>query len=306
MAGQSTPDDFRQTASSLLQSLLTASGIGSQVTREAIRVWARSGVERLHLADGRTWVFKYAVAPFHREHIALRQAAEHGVPVPALIGAHSEPGLLGMLLEDLGEPIRDAQGEDAAEAAVTIHGVLHPGGLPILDRTALNLLPGRLAARSRRLGLPDSITATATSLARVADRLAEQAHLPPFGLCHGEFHPSSLHIGQKGWRLVDLARAFTGPGLLDLASWQGTIAAPDPEAAAALIDRYVAYGGHRGAVAPRAGLPSERWALGWHRMWIANWYAEQIDLGWAENEPGRWTDAISKHLEEASQLFAIQ
>jgi len=258
------------------------------------------------LADGRTLVFKYAAAPFDREHLVLRQAAEYGVPVPAMIGAHTEPGWLGMLLEDLGEPIREPDGHDAAEAAVKVHGVLRPRGLPILDRAALTLLPARLADRCRRLGLPDSITATARTLDRVAGRLAEQAHLPPFGMCHAEFHPSSLHIGQKGWRLLDLARAFIGPGLLDLASWQGTIAAPHPEATAALINSYVAHGGHRGALASRAGLPPERWAPGWHRIWVASWYAEQVDLGWAEGAPGRWTDAISKHLRQASQLFAIQ
>ena len=36
---------------------------------------------------------------------------------------------------------------------------------------------------------------------------------------HSEFHPTSLHIGRDGRRLLDFARTFNGPGLLDLASW---------------------------------------------------------------------------------------
>src|SRR5215472_12250147 len=149
IAGQAPRNDIMQAAGRMLPQLLTACGIGSEVRREEVRVWARSGVERLHLADGRTLVFKYAAAPFDREHLVLRQAAEYGVPVPAMIGAHTEPGWLGMLLEDLGEPIREPDGHDAAEAAVKVHGVLRPRGLPILGRAALTLLPARLADRCR-------------------------------------------------------------------------------------------------------------------------------------------------------------
>jgi hypothetical protein len=45
---------------------------------------------------------------------------------------------------------------------------------------------------------------------------------------------------------VDLARAFTGPGLLDLASWHGTIAPPDPQAAVRLITAYIKAGNKPG------------------------------------------------------------
>jgi hypothetical protein len=96
------------------------------------------------------------------------------------------------------------------------------------------------------------------------------AELPPFGLCHSEYHPTSLHIGARGWHLLDFARAFTGPGLLDLASWHGTLGNPDPARTTGLIKRYVALGGHQQALAPRGGLDAASWALGWHRLWAAD------------------------------------
>jgi hypothetical protein len=94
-------------ATGLLQPLLKAAGLDPDVAREPIRVWTRSGVERLRLAGGGSVVFKYAEAPFDREHIALRLAADAGLPVPALLAAPTIPDLLGMLLEDLGEPVRE-------------------------------------------------------------------------------------------------------------------------------------------------------------------------------------------------------
>jgi len=50
---------------------------------------------------------------------------------------------------------------------------------------------------------------------------------------------------------------------------------------AALIGEYVKAGGPPEAGAPRGGLPAERWALGWHRVWVSDWYAEQVERGWA-------------------------
>ena len=51
---------------------------------------------------------------------------------------------------------------------------------------------------------------------RRSDGYRGGARLAPYGLCHSEFHPTSLHVGASGWRLLDWARAFRGPGLIDL------------------------------------------------------------------------------------------
>jgi hypothetical protein len=62
------------------------------------------------------------------------------------------------------------------------------------------------------------------------------------------------------WRLLDWARAFTGPGLLDLISWQGTTAAPDLDAFRMLLGVYIAAGGPAEVLADRGGLPVEQWS----------------------------------------------
>jgi hypothetical protein len=225
--------------------------------------------------------------------------------VPAVLAAHTAPGLLGMLLEDLGEPVRETSDQDGAAAAVAVHRVpvTAARSLPRLDAGALAGLPARIVARAARLDLPGGIAAAAAVIGRRAGRLTAGAELPPFGFCHSEYHPSSLHVTRDGWRLLDLARAFTGPGLLDLASWPGTVAAPRPEATAELISAYIAAGGPPEAAAARGGLPAHIWALAWHRIWIADWYAEQIERGWAGNEMPTWTDAITRHLHEATTLL---
>jgi hypothetical protein len=294
-------------ATALLPPLLAAADLEPDPAREPIRIWARSGVERLRLADGGTVVFKYAEEPFDHEHDALRLAASGALPVPRLIAARTVPGLLGMLLEDLGQPVREAAEQDAAQAAILLHRLptADAGWLPRVDEAALAQMPGRIAARAARLDLPGSITAAATVIAGHAGRLAEGAGLPPFGFCHSEFHPTSLHIGRSGWRLLDFARAFTGPGLLDLASWHGTVTPPDPHATASLIAAYVKAGGSAQAALPRGGIPAQYWALGWQRVWACDWFAERIEHGWAAKEMRRWTDAISGHLDEAITLFAI-
>ncbi|MGW3859213.1 phosphotransferase [Micromonospora arida] len=66
-------------------------------------------------------------------------------------------------------------------------------------------------------------------LAATARHRADGAERPPFGLCHGEFHRTSLHVSRTGCRLVDWAKAFCGPGLFDLATWFGTRTPTEPD-----------------------------------------------------------------------------
>lgn len=288
--------------SGLLPPLLVSAGLPDEPQREALRVWAHSGVERLHFGDGASVVFKYADAPFDTEHVALRLAASNGVPVPALRAARAIPGMLGMLLEDLGEPVRDADDRDGVRAAVHLHRVAAAPGMTRLDTAALVGLPGRITGRLQRLGLVDLVEKARALDAGAASR-ACGAELPPFGLCHSEFHPTSLHITAKDWRLLDFARAFIGPGLLDLASWHGTLDDPQPERTLDLIEFYVASGGARQALAMRGGLDAASWTLGWHRVWVVDWFAEQFERGWAQGAEKSWAIAISRHLGEACSLL---
>jgi len=96
----------------------------------------------------------------------------------------------------------------------------------------------------------------------------------PFGLCHSEFHPTSLHVTERGPYILDLARAFTGPGLLDLVSWQGTVEPMDLAKVTQLLDAYVDAGGPKETMADRGGLAAHRWAGGWFKMWITEWFLE--------------------------------
>jgi hypothetical protein len=291
--------------SRLLPGLLAGAGYPADPAREPIRVWARSGVERLRFGGGASVVLKYARAPFDREHLALRLAERHGVPVPHVQAARTGGGWLIMLLDDLGEPAGEAGDLDGARAAVALHRV-HAAGtwLPLVSAASLTGMPDRIAARLTALGCADA-AGVARSIGAAAGARAADAELPPYGLCHSEFHPTSLHLGNQGWHLLDLARAFTGPGLLDLASWPGTVTEPDPGRVSGLIQAYVSAGGERQALGPRGGLDAASWALGWHRIWVADWYAEQIELGWANGAEDTWTTTISRHLAEAASLLRI-
>ncbi|MDQ3760878.1 MAG: aminoglycoside phosphotransferase family protein [Actinomycetota bacterium] len=289
----------------LLPPLLASAGLPDGPQREPLRVWAHSAVERLHFVGGASVVFKYADTPFDTEDVALRLAASHGVPVPALRAARTIPGMLGMLLEDLGEPVRDADDRDGARAAVHLHRVTAAApGMTRLDSAAMASLPRRITNRLQCLGLVD-LAKKARALDAVATNRADGAELRPFGLCHSEFHPTSLHISVSGWRLLDFARAFIGPGLLDLASWHGTLDNPQPERTLELIESYVAGGGSQQALAMRGGLDAASWALGWHRIWIVDWFAEQIERGWAQEAEHTWTTAIGRHLGEACTLLKM-
>jgi len=288
----------------LLPSLLADAGLPADPAREPLRVWAHSGVERLRFPDQASVVLKYADAPFDREHLALRLAARHDIPVPRVHAARTIPGALLMIMDDLGEPAREAGDHDGARAAVCLHAADPAAGtwLTRVDGAGLAAMPQRMAARLDALNLPEAAGLARTLTAAAAHRAAG-AELPPFGLCHSEYHPTSLHIGPRDWHLLDLARAFIGPGLLDLASWHGTIAGPDTARTQALIESYAAAGGQRQALAARGGIDAASWALGWHRIWVADWFTEQIERGWSEGAEETWATAITRHLTEAVSLL---
>lgn len=290
-------------------------GAAVGVRCEPVRIWQMSGVERLGHGtgpDAETVIFKYARRPFTGEARVLAHVADHGVPVPQLLAVADRPDILGMLLEDLGPSHRDSTLAEAAAAAVTTHATDPPPDLDVLDAAALAQLPeeslaalAELTATGRWSDTDDVIEGIRT-LQRAAAERAEGAELPPFGLCHSEFHPTSLHIGTDDhWRLLDWARAFIGPGLLDLISWQGTTTAPDTAALRKLLDAYVVTGGPSETLADRGGLPVEQWSILWHRVWIIRWYLHQA-ITWVDDPKAHaaYQRVIRRHLGEAIECLS--
>jgi hypothetical protein len=293
---------------------ITDSTGGPGPTRLPLRVWSMSGVERLTNADGSTAILKYARGPFTREDEILRSAAQAGVPVPRVLGSAQGGGLLVMVLEDLGDPLCEADDSEAATAAAVLHAAVPPPWLPKLDQSALAALPGnalnhlqRLQAVGRWTEGIDDLTGYLHDLELAADKRAADAHTAPFGWVHSEYHSSSLHIGPFGPRLLDFAHSFAGPCLLDLAAWQGLAKAqpPDPERLHAFIGAYIGAGGHPEALARRGGLSPERWALGWHRVWAVEWFFAQARI-WINDpakDPGS-VKVVRRHLAAAVDLLA--
>lgn len=99
------------------------------------------------------------------------------------------------------------------------------------------------------------------------------------------------------------ARAYTGSGLLDLVSWQGTPAPLNLAAVSELITAYVAAGGAKEATADRGGLPAHAWASGWDKLWIVEWFLEST-LRWGDPADDQATaQAIGVHLAEAVECL---
>ncbi len=166
-----------------------------------------------------------------------------------------------MFMEDLGPSVREADDLDGVAAAVVLHGTRTAPPLPVLDQDRLRTLPARALEHLERLRKADrwqdadDVEDALDRIAQAAEARSAGAMLEPFGWVHSEFHPTSLHIGERGWRLLDFARAFTGPGLLDLASWHGTIEPPHPVRLRVFLEQYVTAGGTPDALARAAGSP---------------------------------------------------
>ncbi|MFY1673932.1 aminoglycoside phosphotransferase [Plantactinospora sp. WMMB334] len=299
-----------QTIAALLDSLSRTARLGTP-RRDPIRVWRLSGVERLHLTDGRTAIFKYAGPPFTDEDRVLRLLAARGVPVPQVYASAHRHQHLGMIMQDLGSATREATEDDAVIAAARLHALGPVDGLTTYDGATLTTSPTRSLDYLHQIEAGDlhvrseGIADLLKELEIVGPRRAAGAELEPFALCHSELHPTSLHITTQGWHLLDLAKAFTGPGILDLATWHGTRHTPNASRLRPLLVRYVESGGHPDALTDRAGLPAEVWALAWHRIWAAETLLQQTAIAVDTPSPAPTTiDAIRRQLTTALRLLS--
>ncbi|MCZ7379759.1 phosphotransferase [Micromonospora sp. WMMC250] len=279
--------------------------------RQIIQAWELSSVERWFYPDRRSLICKIASAPFTGEATVLRALNIQQAPVPLLNGYTLRPDGLGMLMEDLGEPTRTATFAEAAAAARWVHATAGIPNLPTFDEASLAGLPehgldalDELRRQGRLSHDAEGIEAVLQRLAATARHRADGAERPPFGLCHGEFHRTSLHVSRTGCRVVDWAKAFNGPGLFDLATWFGTRTPTEPRLLTKLIHAYVAAGGHPDAEADRGGLPAARWALGWHRVWAACWLLTTAAAGhYQAPTDRRHTQVVLRQLHGAAELL---
>jgi len=298
------------TLDAIIDSRCEQAGLPARLARTPIRVWQKSGVERLHLADQTTVVVKYAGAPFTGEARILRALAVHGVPVPTVLAAHQTDALLVMLLQDLGERVREPTDRDGAHAAAHLHRAgVGRDGLDVWDAARLSQLPETIIQQltlhhdAERLPATRCLLPPLQLLARHARRLVDGADIEPFGVVHGELHPTSVHIGDRGWHLVDLAMAFVGPGLLDLATWHGTRQPPDITRLQTHLHAYVAAGGHKTVLRSRGGLAATRWSLGWHRLWSVGWLLRQATTAPDDHRDPNVTDVLTRQIQAARCLL---
>lgn len=238
-------------------------------------------VHRLGLHTGDTVIWKRLGGPRVGEAPLLRHLHRTGLRVPEVLASVSNGMWDGMLLRDLGQHTTTPPDDVLTDPAVTmllvgIHATPPPPTLPVMDSARLAELPALALSHLQALRAvgrwphSDDLPTDLTQLARIAATRSTDARLAPFGLCHGAFDHNAIFIDTTatvytlGW-----ARAFHGPGLLDLASPHPTTADPlQPTTATQVRDRieeYIAAGGEPAAAHQRAGPPPERWALGWRR-----------------------------------------
>lgn len=290
--------------------ILEKADLSPEVESTILHSWELSHVERLATSEG-PLIFKCATEPFTHEHDNLTAAWQAGMAVPRLRATLRTPTTLGMLMEDLGTPVREVSDTDGIAAAIQLHSASAPDFLAPGDTEWLRSLPSRalrslhLLQRERWEDTGD-ITVALQQIEKAASARAEGATLRPFGWVHSEFHSESLLVTEKRTYMFDFARAFRGPGLIDLASWRGTVETPDPDGTRALLETYVDEGGPAQTIQERGGLPVQNWALGWHRVWVLEWFLDQALMWIADPDSDSvYQRVVRRHATDAAALLRV-
>jgi Ser/Thr protein kinase RdoA (MazF antagonist) len=171
--------------------------------------------------------------------VAMAVAAEHGLPVPAVMALRQRDGRWGIEMSRAeGQPLAriGPAGPSLADGALAAMVRLQVAMHGVRDARLPPLKP-RLADRIGRA--PD------LSAARRAELLARLEALPDGqALCHGDFHPLNL-IGAEDGRvtIIDWADATTGPAAADACRSYLILLPVAPDFAEAYLDAYAAAAG---------------------------------------------------------------
>ena len=294
-----------------MQTLVSQVKPGSQVIgREVLQSTGFSRVERVTLDGGASYIAKRGMYLATDEARTIR--ALHGSPIPIaeMYVADTEGEFLTMLMEDLGPASRQPSIAEAGEMAVLMTRTEPPDHLPTEGRESLQRLPQSIMAGIERLVSegtwtnPDRVMRPVKDIAKAAPGLSSSAEMRPFGLCHREYHPTSLHIGTRKTALLDWQRTYVGPLLPCLANWFDTVDAPDLKACRRLIGEYVPAGGGREALDVRSDLRPEVWAFFWQRVAAAEWWiTSQIEWQTSDTRNSGWQRAVERAIVDAQWLL---
>jgi len=284
---------------------------GSMVVgREVLQGTRLSRVERVTLEDGATYIAKRGTHLLIDEADTLRALRGSPIPMADMYVADVEGENLTMLMEDLGPVKIQPTIEDAAEMAARMTQTTPPDHLPTDGREYLERLPQQIKAGIEQLVSlgtwknPDRIRRPVDDIVMAASDLGSGTEIHPFGLCHREYHPTSLHIGTQKTALIDWQRAYVGPLLPCLANWFPIADAPNLKACRRLIKAYVSAGGAPEAQEKRGDLRPESWAFFWQRVGAAEWWINsQIKWQTNDTQDGSWQRAVERVIVDAQWLL---
>lgn len=202
--------------------------LGSAVRRrETLHAWPLSCVERLHLADGSTRIYKVQAPPTVEPEFYARATGALLVPAHAVAQPH---GPAALLLEDIAAPrLCDLKLPPADLAAIGWAVVAQlrtlTGALPVVAdlSTAAQWHDYAGTMVAELAALVDSGVFVQVDRALV-DRIAALTAAPavrsafaaPAGYVHNDLTATNLFVCEDGYRLIDWQRPIRGPVALDI------------------------------------------------------------------------------------------